>query len=79
MGVTPLNGIVDLIIPSQTSVDFTAEINCDSSSKDALLSNFKEKNILPFAMKMSAVVLEAGKNPTPLKGLSNFNSSMTVY
>ena len=67
------------IIPSQTSVDFTAEINSDAASKDALMSNFREKNILPFAMKMSAVVLEPGKNPTTLKGLSNFNSSMTVY
>lgn len=79
LGVTPLGGLVDLIIPNGGRVDFTGEIKCKSELKDAVYINFKEKKILPFSMKIGAVILEPGKNAQSIKGLSSFNSTMTIY
>ena len=79
IGVTPIKGIVDLIVPSGATVDFTGELHCRPELKDALFLNFKEKKILPFSIKTSAVILESGRNPKPVKGLNSFNSSMTIY
>ena len=77
--MTPLGGLVDLIIPNGGRVDFTGEIKCKSELKDAVYINFKEKKILPFSMKIGAVILEPGKNAQSIKGLSSFNSRMTIY
>ena len=79
IGVAPIKGIVDLIVPSGATVDFTGELHCRPELKDALFLNFKEKKILPFSMKTGAVILESGRNPKPVKGLKSFNASMTIY
>jgi len=79
IGVVPLEGLVDLMVPSGASVDFTGEIYCRPEMKETVFSNFKDKTILPFSMLTGAVILESGKNPKPLEGLQSFNSSMTIY
>jgi len=78
IGKTPIEGLVDVIVPKNSVISFTGEINCKKDQKDKLYNNFINKKILPFSMKTGAVILESGKNPEYLIGLSTFSSSMII-
>jgi hypothetical protein len=45
---------------------------------EKVLASVKNKKILPFAVDISAVVLQTGKNSKKVKGLQNIQCTMTI-
>jgi hypothetical protein len=75
--VTELGGIVDVSASYGSSTEFVGRIKSPNEMSEKVLASVKNKKILPFAVDISAVVLQTGKT-LKSKGLQNIQCTMTI-
>jgi|TARA_Y100000310_G_C20625680_1_gene785741 Zn-dependent protease with chaperone function len=78
LGVIELGGIVDVTASHESSTEFVGRIKSTNEMSEKVLESVKNKKILPFAVDISAVVLQSGKNSKKVKGLQNIQCTMIV-
>ncbi len=78
IGVTELGGIVDVSASYESSTEFVGRIKAPKELADKVLESVKNKNILPFVVNISAIVLQSGKNSKKVTGLQNIQCTMTI-
>jgi|TARA_B100000315_G_scaffold242826_1_gene265491 Zn-dependent protease with chaperone function len=78
LGVIELGGIVDVSASYESSTDFVGRIKAPKEMSEKVLESVKTKRILPFAVDVSAIVLQSGKNSEKVTGFQNIQCTMTI-
>ena len=78
IGVIELGGIVDVSASYESSTEFVGRVKTPKELSEKVLESVKNKNILPFAVDISAIVLQTGKNSKKVTGLQNIQCTMTI-
>ena len=78
LGVKDLNGLVDVVIPRVGSIDFVGRVQADPLQAKTILENLKNRKILPFSSKVSAVIIKPGEKMENVKGLSKLKTAIVI-
>ena len=78
IGQTPLLGAIGQTVRFNGKTDFTGVIKCSKGKADIVMRSLKEKNILPWSIGLSAIVLQKGKDAKQVAGFEAINCTMTI-
>lgn len=78
LGQTQLGGIVEVTVPFEGSTEFVGRIKAPKELSEEAARSVFNKNILPFAVDISAIVLRSGENAKRIMGLQNIQCTMTI-
>ena len=78
IGITELGGIIDVSASYESSTEFVGRIKTPSDMSEKVLDSVKNKNILPWSVDISAIVLQSGKDSKQVMGLQNIQCTMTI-
>jgi hypothetical protein len=73
-----LGGIIDVSTSYESSTEFVGRIKTPSDMSEKVLDSVKNKNILPWSVDISAIVLQSGKDSKQVMGLQNIQCTMTI-
>jgi hypothetical protein len=78
LGKKELNGLVDLVVPRASNIDFIGRITSPSKHSDEVIQSLKDKRIIPFGVIVSAVILKPGEEMEKVKKMSNIKCGLVV-
>lgn len=79
LGIKELGGIVDVSVSYEGSTEFVGRIKAPKDLSAKVLESIKNKNLHPYAVNVSAIVLQSGKNSKKVMGLQSIQCSMTIH
>jgi len=78
LGKKELDGLVDLVVPRASNIDFIGRITSPSKHSDGVIQSLKDKRIIPFGVNVSAVILKPGEEMEKVKKMSNMKCGLVV-
>jgi Zn-dependent protease with chaperone function len=78
LGQEQLDGLVDLVVPRASSIDFVGRVKSPNKYSFAVIQSLKEKRIIPYGVHVSAVILKPGEKIEKVKKMTNMKCGLLV-
>lgn len=78
LGQKQLDGLVDLVVPRASNIDFIGRVTTPQKHLDGIVENLKNKNIIPFGVNVSAVIMKPGEEMEKVRKMSNMKCALVI-
>ena len=78
LGQQELSGLVDLVIPRGSNIDFVGRITSPNNKTDEVIQSLKDKRIIPYGVNVSAVIMKPGEEIEKVKKMSNMKCGLLI-
>ena len=78
LGVSDLKGLVDVVVPRVGSIDFVGRVQAEPDQAKTILGDLRNRKIIPFSSKVSAVIIKPGEEMKSVKNLSNQKTAIVI-
>ncbi len=78
LGQKQIDGLVDIVVPRASNIDFIGRVTTPQKHLDGIVESLKNKNIIPYGVNVSAVILKPGAEIEKVRKMSNINCALFI-